>query len=313
MFARLTKLLLHPRRPTITWDVLLTEYLQSPHFRGLAPASQDPYRRVLAKWVRDEQLGAQDVAALTRAQLEGHLAKCSQGATHFRLKRVRVLLRFAIERRYRDDDPTIGVRCKPIGDEHHTWTDEEIELYRERWALGTRQRLGFELALCTSQRRTDLAAMRWDHLVAGRIAVRQSKTGVALLLPVHPELQAALDKVPKGQRKGSMLPRLDRPKGGKLTPEGLGNLFAEWIDAAGLPQRCVLHGLRKACCRRLAEAGCSEKEIASISGHRTLGEIARYTRAASQERLASVAMQRIAAPRGSAPPGVSPVQERDAQ
>ena len=237
---------------------------------------------------------------LTRAQLEGHLAKCSQGAAHFRLKRVRVLLRFAIERQYRDDDPTIGVRCKPIGDEHHTWTEEEIAQFREFWGLGTRQRLAFELALCTSQRRTDLATMRWDHLVAGRIAVRQSKTGVALLVPVHPELAGAIDTVPVASRKGPMLPRLDRPKGRHLTPESLGNLFADWIAEAGLPDRCVLHGLRKACCRRLAEAGCSEKEIASISGHKTLGEIARYTRAASQELLSRAAMARVQKARAAA-------------
>ena len=37
-------------------------------------------------------------------------------------------------------------------------------------------------------------------------------------------------------------------------------------DDAGLPQRCTFHGLRKAGCRRLAEAGCSANEIAAWSG-----------------------------------------------
>ena len=41
--------------------------------------------------------------------------------------------------------------------------------------------------------------------------------------------------------------------------------------------------------------GCSEKEIASVSGHKTLGEVARYTRAASQEKLAARALARIVA------------------
>jgi hypothetical protein len=39
-------------------------------------------------------------------------------------------------------------------------------------------------------------------------------------------------------------------------------------------------------CRRLAELGCSVSVIASISGHSSLREVARYTAAADQARLA---------------------------
>ena len=55
---------------------------------------------------------------------------------------------------------------------------------------------------------------------------------------------------------------------------GYGNMMADAIAAAGLPDRCVLHGLRKAAARRLAEAGCTEKEIAAVTGHTTLKEVA---------------------------------------
>ena len=135
--------------------------------------------------------------------------------------------------------------------------------------------------------------MRWEHISkSGRIAVTQSKTGVTLSLPIHPDLQAALDRV-RGSRAGPLIARTGRPKGRALTPESFGNLFAEWIEEAGLPERCVLHGLRKACCRRLAELGCSEKEIASVSGHKTLAEVARYSRAAEQGRLADRALGRL--------------------
>jgi hypothetical protein len=49
--------------------------------------------------------------------------------------------------------------------------------------------------------------------------------------------------------------------------------------------------LRKASCRRLAEARCSANEIASISGHASLREVERYTRAADQERMARNAVR----------------------
>jgi integrase len=54
------------------------------------------------------------------------------------------------------------------------------------------------------------------------------------------------------------------------------------------------HGLRKTACRRLAEAGCSANEIMAISGHATMKELIRYTKAADQARLARNAMARTA-------------------
>ena len=70
-------------------------------------------------------------------------------------------------------------------------------------------------------------------------------------------------------------------------------MFRKWCDDADLPQHCVFHGLRKAACTRLADAGATAHEIAAISGHRTLKEIERYTKTADQARLAKVAMERI--------------------
>jgi len=79
-----------------------------------------------------------------------------------------------------------------------------------------------------------------------------------------------------------------KPYGGNAFSEQ----FRKWCDAAGLPKRCKPHGLRKAACRRLAEAGCSANEIMAISGHATMKELVRYTKAADQARLARNAMTR---------------------
>jgi integrase len=68
---------------------------------------------------------------------------------------------------------------------------------------------------------------------------------------------------------------------------------AKRIALAGLPERCVAHGLRKAAARRLAEAGCSANEIAAVTGHASLEEVTRYTKAADQKRLARSAIRRL--------------------
>ena len=83
--------------------------------------------------------------------------------------------------------------------------------------------------------------------------------------------------------------------GAAFSSAGFGNIFRDWCDEADMPKRCSSHGLRKAACRRLAEAGCSEHEIASISGHENLAEVRRYTRAASRAKMAKSAMATVTA------------------
>ena len=53
------------------------------------------------------------------------------------------------------------------------------------------------------------------------------------------------------------------------------------------------HGLRKACARRLAEAGCTIHQIKAITGHKTDAEVHRYTAKAYQVRLALSAFEKL--------------------
>jgi integrase len=123
-----------------------------------------------------------------------------------------------------------------------------------------------------------------QHVRNGVAQVRQMKTGVMLGIPVHPELQTILDATPSEH-----LTFLTTAYGKPFTAAGFGGWFRERCDEAGLPH-CSAHGLRKAACRRLAEAGCSSKIIASISGHKSLREVERYVEAADQERMARQGM-----------------------
>jgi integrase len=81
-----------------------------------------------------------------------------------------------------------------------------------------------------------------------------------------------------------------REDGKPMTRAGLTRFMKDAIAEAGLPAKCVPHGLRKAGMRRMAEAGKTEKQIAAVSGHKSLREVQRYTEAADQRRLARDAM-----------------------
>jgi integrase len=135
--------------------------------------------------------------------------------------------------------------------------------------------------------------MSWADVKDGTISVVPLKTkrtsGVKLWIPIHPALQEVLDAA---DQDGETI--LQTAFGQPFTSNGFGSGFmAVKIDKAGLPKRCVTHGLRKAAARRLAEAGCTANEIAAITGHATLQEVSRYTKAAEQRKLAQSAMRRL--------------------
>ena len=123
-----------------------------------------------------------------------------------------------------------------------------------------------------------------QHIRDGAVHIKQEKTAVELAIPLHPELAAIIASTPS-----SHLTFLTTRGGRPFEASSFSRWFREECDKAGLPH-CTAHGLRKAAARRLAEAGCTAHEIAAITGHASLTELVRYTRAADQRRLAEAAM-----------------------
>ena len=155
---------------------------------------------------------------------------------------------------------------------------------------GTMQRRAYMLAKCTGQRCGDLAAMTRAHHKDGAIHVpKQEKTGKELFIPVLQDLVAELARGEAGHM--SFLTKAD---GSSFDGESLSPWFAEAIDKAGLPDDCVMHGLRKTAAKMLAEAGCSPHQMGSITGHDPQSpEIVRYSRAADQRTMATAAVLKL--------------------
>ena len=161
----------------------------------------------------------------------------------------------------------------------------ELKTFEARWPLGTRQRLAYALLLYTAQRVGDVAKMKRSDIVDRELHVIQQKTGAELHLPIVTELERAMRAYPA---KGLTL--IGTEDGRPMTRAGLSQFMRGAVKDAELPAKCVSHGLRKAAMRRLAEGGKTEKQIAAVSGHKTLREVERYTAAADQRRLARDAM-----------------------
>lgn len=271
-------------------NALVVEYYRSAEWRDLRDSTRRGYRNHLDRF-RDAH-GNKGVAGIQTHHLEAifHTMAATPGAATNLRKRLRRLFRLAVRLGWRADNPVAETEIRRRKSAGFTpWTEDDIKVFEEHWPAGSRERLAMALLLYTGQRRSDVVTMGRQHVsAAGRIAVKQLKTDNRLAIPLHRALKTEIDAAPMGMT--FLVTQLGRP----FTPAGFTQWFVERAQLAGLQDRSP-HGLRKAAGRRLAEAGCSAKQIAAILGHTTLSEVERYTRDADQQTLADQAMAKLEA------------------
>lgn len=268
-------------------SALAASYYSSRDWSQLADETRRTYRHEIERF--RAAYGHLAVAALQQSHIVKILDKLPPGAAKNRRRVIGVLMRHAVERGWRKDNPTVGMRrSKPKSDGYLAWSEEDIDAFALKYPLGTREYLALALLLYTAQRRSDVVKMGQQHVKGGKIHVVQQKTGARLWIPIHPRLAEALATAPTDHLTFLIV------QGAKpFSVSGFGQWFSQAAQVgAGLVGRSA-HGLRKAAARRLAEAGCTTHQIAAVTGHRTLSELSVYTRSADQKRLADEAMQAI--------------------
>jgi integrase len=277
---------------------VVAAYLDSQQAFASKSAGTQRMRRGILNRFRDAH-GERPFAQLPPQWIEALLDSKPPHAARSWLVTLRSLCQFALKRGWLRADPTKDIKLQAIkSDGHHTWTNAEIAQYEAHYPIGTRERLAFALLLCSAQRRSDVVRMGRQHLsdcldeelralgVRKMLSIRQQKTGKLLVVPVHPALQTVLDATPS-EHLTFLTTENGKPYGGNYLTES----FRQWCTAVGLPTRCRPHGLRKAFCRRMIEAGVDCRLIMAFTGHESMKELIRYTKAASQALLARNAMK----------------------
>ena len=266
---------------------LIVRYYRSADWQRPNEKTQHTYRLVIERFrnafgdVPLRQFGYEQASAI--------MAKMA--AKPDAANRVRKLMRRVWREGMRLDLVTVNpwdlTRPYVVRGGYPTWTEAEIDRFKAAFPVGTRERLALALMLNTGQRRGDAIRLGPQNLKGGRLVFVQRKTGKALDLPVVAELREALEGFEAGH-----LCFLTTAHGRPFADAGFGNWFGAACKAAGVPGRA--HGLRKAAARRLAEAGATNQQIKAVTGHRSDAEVARYTEAANQARLADSAVAKLA-------------------
>lgn len=285
-------------------------WLAQKYFAALEPEKQKTRRGVLEECMRElyrlADGGAEPIGHCTLADFDIEKIKWLRdikvkagfkGAANNRKKYISSMFAWAIEQTpmLAKSNPTRDIKkiSYPTSG-FHTWTVEEVDQFRDHFAVGTKPRLALELLLLLGVRRQDAVALGPQHCRGKEIRMVPKKTNYKRKRvsekPILPELAHVLERSACGH-----LSFLVTEYGKPFTAAGFGGWFREQCDAAGLPH-CSAHGLRKAGATIAAENGATAPQLMAIYDWETLAVAQKYIDEANRRKMAAQAMHLIVPP-----------------
>ena len=249
----------HPERSSIAWVV--AQYLGSDEYRDLSPGTIAYYKRYL----RDvEALGSSlPFASFTRRAVVDFIETYPRPPQRRKASAVLKNL-FKIARYYGivATDETAGLRLKASKPRDRIWSDDEIA----RWLTAAgdedaHMTTAFLLLQFTAQRPGDALRMTWPQYSGSVIRLRQQKTGALLDVPVHPVLRDHLNALGRSETSLTIVSYRGRP----VKYINFNDRFRRIAERAEIDAQA--RDLRRTAMLRMAEAGATAPQIASVSGH----------------------------------------------
>lgn len=204
------------------------------------------------------------------------------------VKVMRALYKWAVSACLVDENPAEKVAFINVKtDGFRPWNLDDLERFRQKWPLGTRERVALEVLVNTGLRRGDAVRLGRQHIRDGVATIRAEKTGVELHIPILPTLHEALQAGPTGD-----LSFICGVNGSPMTKESFGNWFRKACTTAKV--KGSAHGIRKLAATIIADHGGSEHELQAMFGWQTNKQSAVYTGEANKKRLALQAASKLA-------------------
>jgi integrase len=293
------------RRPAVAGTVrsILDPYEASPAFSSLAPRSQSDYRKLLR--IIEAEFGDFPLKAYEDRRTRGiFMAWRDRLAIKSRRQADYAFAVFARANAWAFDRGLIAINpCERAGRVYRStrsenvWTDaDEAAFYAKAPA---HLHIALTLALWTGQRQGDLLKVTWGAYDGSTIRLRQRKTKVPVVIPVGAPLKAALDAakaklatMPEG--KPRPLTILATEGGTAWTESGFRASWRKACAKAGVVG-VTFHDLRGTAVTRLALAGCTTPEIATVTGHslRDVGAILDSHYMNRDPKLAEAAVRKL--------------------
>lgn len=263
-----------------TWERLIVSFYQSPKYKRLAKGTAMNYRRHIEE-IRHKN-GTKDVRAFRRkhAVAARDALQDTWSKANERVAVLSVLLNHAVDLEWIERNPVTRVE-KLTGGEYEAWPEEKLRAYENAAPPLTPARTIYELAIGTGQRIGDCVAMKWADFDGEFMKVVQEKTGTKIQVYCPPRLQNYLDQLPKTGKHilaKNLTQHIGKRQIQKLVEDVRAAIGAKYGEG-----RLVPHGWRYTAAVQLADAGVSLRDIQSVTGHKTLSMVQKYTSGANQK------------------------------
>ena len=261
---------------TLAW--LVTQYRETTAWTSLSLATRRQRENIL-KHVLDTA-GNQPLSRIGKASIvAGKERRSGHQARHF-LDTMRGIFKWAADAGLVKEDPTDRVRVvKPKIKAFPPWGEEDVAAYRNRWPIGTRQRVWLEVLIGTGLRRGDAVMLGKQHVRDGVASIKTEKTNTEVTIPIPSQLAEILAAGPTGD-----LHFICNALGKPFTKASFGNAFAEACRKAGIQKSRMGSASTRPPLRRTK--GATEPELDAMFGWKGGRMAAHYTREASRRRLA---------------------------
>lgn len=255
-------------KPAGTLTTILDAYESSSDFRSLADRSQLDYKKHLRAIAAE--FGDFPIAALHDRRTRGeflawrdHLAVASRRNADYRFAVFARALAWSADRGLTPLNPLERIgRLYRAERNDSVWTDADEAAFLSKAPVHLQ--LALLLALWTGQRQGDLLSLTWTAYDGQFLRLRQNKTAARVAIPVGQPLKVALDAAQKVRKDAVTI--LTTEAGFAWTSSGFRASWRKACQKAGVTD-VTFHDLRGTAVTRLAVAGCSVPEIATITGH----------------------------------------------
>lgn len=271
-----------------TFINLVKSYRASNRFKKLAARTRADYDKALDFIA--ERYSDRNPANLKRNHIidlqddnEGRFAS-------YLVQVMKVIMDHAIDLGWRADNPAKGVTLKATTRKapHIPWTEAALAKFRAEASVTAR--LILEIGIGTVQRPGDWTRYNWEDFDGVSIQMRQGKTGTLLTIPCPDRLIASLHRPTVLNLKGGT-PILTDTRGRRMSQRRMAEIMLAERKRLGMAEH-DLHALRYNGVMELARAGCTDDEIAAISGHKSKAMIAKYAGEARQIAHAKLAAKK---------------------
>jgi hypothetical protein len=178
------------------------------------------------------------------------------------------------------NNPFQRMNLKGLKPREVLWQPEQADLFIETAdkmgmsSIGTLSLLCYDLC----QRPGDMRHLLWDGFDGVTIKFRQEKTGTLVEIPASPRLAERLNRLkPEGVAIRSEIVICEAT--GKPFDR---RLYSKWAArvrlAAGLPPELQIRDFRRTGATEMAESGCTEDELRSVTGHQSRDVLSIYVR-----------------------------------